>query len=249
MSDKQDNDETTENECPQCKGEIEHDHEEMCDACREHHELHTWNHMGVVNILADEADHHCVDGEDKVILYGDDLQVTLDVGSSGYDHEHEWVNHAGVQITEDRVILHVSVADPRGAITLEIERKANGDRIMVVPHENDPMQHVRLTPLFRTPQGNFLLGESAEADELDKTRFAYQRECAAARVLYRETKGRQWVPHIKLRRRLMLAESALGEVRVCHETGQGNLGEIIAHYRDKEGVEMPNAFDGEGEEE
>ena len=47
----------------------------------------------------------------------------------------------------------------------------------------------------------------------------------------------------RLRERLMLAESALGEVRACHEDGQGNLGEILEHYRDKEGVEMPNAFD------
>jgi hypothetical protein len=47
----------------------------------------------------------------------------------------------------------------------------------------------------------------------------------------------------RLRERLMLAESALGEVRACHEYGQGNLGEILEHYRDKEGVEMPNAFD------
>ena len=42
---------------------------------------------------------------------------------------------------------------------------------------------------------------------------------------------------------LMLAESALGEVRAYHENGQGELGEILEHYRDKEGVEMPNAFD------
>jgi hypothetical protein len=47
----------------------------------------------------------------------------------------------------------------------------------------------------------------------------------------------------RLRERLMLAESALGEVRACHEDGQGNLGAILEHYRDKEGVEMPNAFD------
>ncbi len=47
----------------------------------------------------------------------------------------------------------------------------------------------------------------------------------------------------RLRRKLMLAESALGEIRAYHESGQGNLGEIIEHYRDKEGVEMPNAFD------
>jgi len=47
----------------------------------------------------------------------------------------------------------------------------------------------------------------------------------------------------RLRERLMLTESALGEVRAHHEYGQGNLGEILEHYRDKEGVEMPNAFD------
>ena len=47
----------------------------------------------------------------------------------------------------------------------------------------------------------------------------------------------------RLRERLMLAESALGEVRACYESGQGDLGEILEHYRDKEGVEMPNAFD------
>lgn len=49
----------------------------------------------------------------------------------------------------------------------------------------------------------------------------------------------------RLREKLMLAESALGEVRAHHENGQGDLGEILEHYRDKEGVEMPNAFDEE----
>ena len=47
----------------------------------------------------------------------------------------------------------------------------------------------------------------------------------------------------RLHERLMLAESALGEVRAYYESGQGDLGEILEHYRDKEGVEMPNAFD------
>ena len=47
----------------------------------------------------------------------------------------------------------------------------------------------------------------------------------------------------QLRRKLMLAQSALGEIRAYHESGQGNLGEIIEHYREKEQVAMPNAFD------
>lgn len=47
----------------------------------------------------------------------------------------------------------------------------------------------------------------------------------------------------RLQRKLMLAESALGEIRAYHERGQGNLGEIIEHYQEKEQVEMPNAFD------
>ena len=46
-----------------------------------------------------------------------------------------------------------------------------------------------------------------------------------------------------LQRKLMLAESALGEIRAYHENGQGNLGEIIEHYKKNEQVEMPNAFD------
>jgi len=48
-----------------------------------------------------------------------------------------------------------------------------------------------------------------------------------------------------LQRKLMLAESALGEIRAYHESGQGNLGEIIEHYQENEQVEMPNAFDEE----
>ena len=79
----------------------------------------------------------------------------------------------------------------------------------------------------------------------DGDHYANAQLMAAAPLLLAEVK--------RLRRRLMLAESALGEVRVCHETGQGNLGEIIAHYRDKEGVEMPSVFDDQaywdGEEE
>ena len=47
----------------------------------------------------------------------------------------------------------------------------------------------------------------------------------------------------RLQRKLMLAESALGEIRAYHESGQGNLGEIIEHYQTTEQVKMPNAFD------
>jgi len=47
----------------------------------------------------------------------------------------------------------------------------------------------------------------------------------------------------RLQRKLMLAESALGEIRAYHESGQGNLGEIIEHYQENEQVEMPNALD------
>tara|TARA_Y100001937_G_scaffold122923_1_gene184932 strand:- start:391 stop:696 length:306 start_codon:yes stop_codon:yes gene_type:complete len=46
-----------------------------------------------------------------------------------------------------------------------------------------------------------------------------------------------------LQHKLMLAESALGEIRAYHESGQGNLGEIIEHYQKNELVKMPNIFD------
>ena len=46
-----------------------------------------------------------------------------------------------------------------------------------------------------------------------------------------------------LQHKLMLAESALGEIRAYHESGQGNLDEIIEHYQKNEQVEMPNIFD------
>ena len=47
----------------------------------------------------------------------------------------------------------------------------------------------------------------------------------------------------RLEHRLMLAESALGEIRVYHASGQGDLGEIIEHYQENEQVEMPSLFD------
>ena len=47
----------------------------------------------------------------------------------------------------------------------------------------------------------------------------------------------------RLEHDLMLAESALGEVRAYLEIGQGNLGEIIDHYQKNEEVKMPNVFD------
>jgi len=65
--------------------------------------------------------------------------------------------------------------------------------------------------------------------------WANQRLAADAPLLLEEVK--------RLQHRLMLAESALGEIRAYHESGSGDLGEIIQHYRDNEGVEMPNAFD------
>ena len=66
--------------------------------------------------------------------------------------------------------------------------------------------------------------------------------CADAPLLLEEVK-RLRKENKTLWKGLMLAESALGEVRAYHENGQGELGEILEHYRDKEGVEMPNAFD------
>ena len=47
------------------------------------------------------------------------------------------------------------------------------------------------------------------------------------------------------RRELMLAQSALGEVRACLEGHGGNIAEIIEHYRTVEGVPMPHALDEE----
>ena len=73
------------------------------------------------------------------------------------------------------------------------------------------------------------------SEKNNQLRFDYKEEQCRNLDLLAEVK--------RLRERLMLAESALGEVRACHEDGQGNLGEILEHYRDKEGVEMPNAFD------
>tara|TARA_R100001440_G_scaffold23141_3_gene37664 strand:+ start:2366 stop:2704 length:339 start_codon:yes stop_codon:yes gene_type:complete len=79
------------------------------------------------------------------------------------------------------------------------------------------------------------IGEIHMEDIAIKEASANAQLIADAPLLLEEVK--------RLRERLMLAESALGEVRACHEDGQGNLGEILEHYRDKEGVEMPNAFD------
>ena len=81
---------------------------------------------------------------------------------------------------------------------------------------------------------NLYIGEIGADYGIHETR-ANAQLIADAPLLLAEVK--------RLRERLMLAESALGEVRACHEDGQGNLGEILEHYRDKEGVEMPNAFD------
>ena len=47
------------------------------------------------------------------------------------------------------------------------------------------------------------------------------------------------------RRELMLAQSALGEVRAYLDGNGGNLEEIIEHYRTVLGVPMPNVFDEE----
>ena len=85
--------------------------------------------------------------------------------------------------------------------------------------------------VFRDGDG----GSAYEGGWGDNEVEANQKLIADAPLLLAEVK--------RLRERLMLAESALGEVRACHEDGQGNLGEILEHYRDKEGVEMPNAFD------
>ena len=86
------------------------------------------------------------------------------------------------------------------------------------------------------------VGEHEKRAEIQNSTFdhddlseANARLIADAPLLLAEVK--------RLHERLMLAESALGEVRAYYESGQGDLGEILEHYRDMEGVEMPNAFD------
>jgi hypothetical protein len=146
-------------------------------------EEETWNHMGAVNILAEDAEYHRFDGEHKMIVYGDDIDITLDM------HVHEWVNHAGVQITEDKVILHVSLFDPRGAFTLEVYRKDDGSIVMSVPHENGSANHARLTPIGLTSQGVFLVGESAEADKLRARQLAFQQATTTDYDAYHKEMG------------------------------------------------------------
>ena len=139
----------------------------------ENEECEAWNHMGVVRIHCDEW----IDVEpksDEVYVSGDHIRVSLDVGSNGYDGEHEWVNHASINITEDRVMVSVSVDDPRGSIPMTIERDVDGVRTLIVPHENNLLQHVRMTPITLVSQGIFQLGESAWADEMDEKREQYR---------------------------------------------------------------------------
>ena len=143
----------------------------------ENEECEAWNHMGVVRIHCDEW----IDVEpksDEVYVSGDHIRVSLDVGSNGYDGEHEWVNHASINITEDRVMVSVSVDDPRGSIPMTIERDVDGVRTLIVPHENNLLQHVRMTPITLVSQGIFQLGESAWADEMDEKRKQYRAKQA-----------------------------------------------------------------------
>lgn len=100
------------------------------------------------------------------------IDTDLDDNDNHDEHDPEpiplsWLNHAGVQLDpdNDRVTLHISVGDERGAFTFTVERIDNpghenhGRLLMFQPKANDtgwPPQHETLTQIN---DGAFLIGE------------------------------------------------------------------------------------------
>ena len=56
-------------------------------------------------------------------------------------------NHAGVEIREDSVDVHISIGDPRGAFVMRIERLSDGELRLSVPTPDDSLLHCQLTQL------------------------------------------------------------------------------------------------------
>ena len=146
----------------------------------------TWNHEGTLTIRADDI---LMTGSDEVMVCGDDIDITLDVGSQGAPNEHAFVNHMGINVTEDEVHLRVSVADPRNWISVCIRQSNDGRIILTVPHENGDTRHINMTPLGLTSQGVFLLGESEEADKLRARQMAFKRATTTDYDAYHKEMG------------------------------------------------------------
>lgn len=91
------------------------------------------------------------------------VQVSFPDAENGYQSVAQearplgWVNSAAIELKreEDSVTLSISVGDPRGAFTLTVRRLSDGSLVMHVPHPDESLLHMPLTPL---PTGTYRIG-------------------------------------------------------------------------------------------
>jgi Zn ribbon nucleic-acid-binding protein len=96
-------------------------------------------------------------------------------GHGAHDWEpplHAWVNSAGISVSDDEIVLRVSVGDPRGAFVMRLERvnyrPADSDGTeapelrLSVPTPADGMPHMGLVPLGSAGYYRIVPSESPE---------------------------------------------------------------------------------------
>lgn len=94
------------------------------------------------HVLDEDGDYESCDGSGEIEVH-DWTEVPFN-----------WCNSAGIKVKQDRVIVAISVGDPRGAFVMEVERHDDG-LYLSVPHAAMSSPHEQVTE--RSP-GWFKIG-------------------------------------------------------------------------------------------
>lgn len=102
---------------------------------------------------------HC--DTDEVVQYAEEERYDLISGldKANPSHDPPFVNGASLHFSSDAVLARISVGDPRGAFVMKVERCADGELRLSVPHPSDPMPHMGLSPL--ASPGYYKVGPSS----------------------------------------------------------------------------------------
>ena len=108
---------------------------------------------------SEDASHECecpkcewtgIDGDDAA-----NCEKCEGTGTVPHDFRSpHWADSAGMRIDDDRIIFHVSVAGPRGSLTIEFCRADDGTVYMHTPYPGEPCPHV---PVVMVHPGTYRL--------------------------------------------------------------------------------------------
>lgn len=88
-----------------------------------------------------------LDGDEIIARLDEDDEYSISISFPAEDGIYAtgvsgWCNSIHVRIREDEgVQVSISVADPRGALQMEVRPNDDGDLLLSVPHESDGFPH------------------------------------------------------------------------------------------------------------